>query len=202
MSRTAGARNIRPLIPVESLDAQIERLYQQRERGALQRFCKRYNVPAHQVRRRALALGVIQTRVQDPPWSEAETDLLEAHVGLSAPAIYKRLLKAGYRRSETAIASKRKRLGLRVTGNGVYTARALARIMGVKSNTVVGWIERGWLKAQRRGTLRCAAQGGDHHEITAAQVRRFIIGNVGAVDLARIDKFWLIDLLAGRGGPG
>lgn len=72
--------------------------------------------------------------------------------------------------------------------------------MGVDAKVVTGWITKGWLKAQRRGTDRTEAQGGDQWWIHRRDVRTFIIQNAAAVDLRKIvDKEWFVDLLANGG---
>jgi hypothetical protein len=63
---------------------------------------------------------------------------------------------------------------------------------------VTGWVNKGWLRAARRGTERTPQQGGDEHWIHMRDVRRFVIDNVAAVDFRKVDKFWLVDLLAQR----
>lgn len=76
-------------------------------------------------------------------------------------------------------------------------ANQLSLCFGVDRKTIARWIKNGWLKAQRRGTARTEAQGGDMWFIKDKWVREFIISYVEVVDFRKIDKFWLTDLLAG-----
>jgi hypothetical protein len=53
------------------------------------------------------------------------------------------------------------------------------------------------LAAQSRQTERRKEQGGDTWWITIASVRRFILRYPEEVDLARVEKFWFLDVLTG-----
>ncbi|OGS99804.1 MAG: hypothetical protein A3K04_02350 [Gallionellales bacterium RBG_16_56_9] len=179
------------------IDRQITALYQQQtKKGAVKEFCQKYGLQTWQVRRRALKLGVVQLTKKESVWTEAEIDLLGLHYYKTPSNIARIFRHHGYPRSETAIVVKRKRLGLRLTGTDIYSARGIARIMGVECKTVTHWIARGLLHATRRGTRRTELQGGDMHQITHRAAREFIRDNVAIIDLRKIDKFWLVDLLA------
>ena len=112
-----------------------------------------------------------------------------------------RHLKAkGYSRTETAVIVKLKRLHIPRGRNAAldhYTAQGLAKLFAVDSHVVGAWIKKGWLKAKRRGTDRVAAQGGDEWWIHRRNVRAFVIDNVAAIDIRKVEKFWFVELLAG-----
>lgn len=82
-------------------------------------------------------------------------------------------------------------------GDG-YSSRALARVLGVDDHFVTRCIERGDLRAEKRGTERTPQQGGDAYWIKTKHVREFLIGNVSILSLGRMDKRWLVDVLTGR----
>ncbi len=176
----------------EHLDDEIARLYQTKpERGSVKAFCQRHGVDRHRVRLRALLMGVAHTTRKEPPWSQAELDLLEKHhwkVPTSVAAIFR---QQGYRRTAASIANKRLRAGLRVTDGDDYSASALATLMGVDTKTVTRWIAKGWLEATLKGTARTA----DVHQVTRRAVCLFIRDSVSVVDIRKADKYWLVDLL-------
>ncbi len=180
------------------LDNQITHLYQQKtERGAVKAFCQRHGVPRHRVRLRALALGVAQSMRKEPPWSQEEIDLLEMHYFRTAPSVSALFRRHGFSRTAGAVANKRKRLQFRLEDSEVYTARRLASVMGVNAKVITRWIEKGWLRARRKGTDRKKVQGRDMYQIPRYEIARFIRDNVAMVDICKTDKFWLVDLLAG-----
>lgn len=180
------------------IDLAIRKMYQSTPYlGQVKDFCHRHDIPRHQVRRWALRIGVATSTRRAPAWSDREMDLLEENYFRSTLAIRKILRKENFIRSETSIMSKRKRMGLRVAGGGdAYSAQSLAEIMGIDGKVVMRWINRGWLKAEKKGTER--VHGGDITIIEHGDVRAFIVENVAVVDIRKIDKFWLIDLLANK----
>ncbi|WP_420133971.1 hypothetical protein [Rhodopseudomonas sp.] len=124
------------------------------------------------------------------------------HAHKRPDTIRRMLASKGYQRTSTAILVKLKRHGGGTGKNADldhYTAGALAVLFGVDGKTVSGWIARGWLKAQRRGTARTAAQGGDEWSIHRRAVRAFVIDNIASVDFRKLDKFWLVELLTSAG---
>jgi hypothetical protein len=140
-------------------------------------------------------MGVVEPRRKEPNWSEEELEILEKHGHLCLERIQIRLKKAGFSRSLNGILLKRKRM--RIPGNfEEYSANRLAECFGVDPKTVTRWIQDRHLVAGKRGTDRLPQQGGDMHWIRARDVRRFVVENVALVDFRKVDKFWLVDLLA------
>lgn len=186
----------------EYIDAAIRDTYSKPTgRGEINALAVRLGRPRWWITKRASRLGFISPRFKEPEWSDDEIELL-MRLGHRHPKIIQgHLKKAGYSRSETAITVKLKRQGgvrlARLT-NGRYTATSLAQVMGVDNHCVLQWIEKQWLAARRRATARTEQQGGDPWEITEPAVRRFVIENTHAVDIRKCDKFWLVDLLAGK----
>jgi hypothetical protein len=43
-----------------------------------------------------------------------------------------------------------------------------------------------------------AANGGDEYWIHRHDVRAFVVANVAAVDLRKVEKFWFVEMLAGK----
>ena len=178
------------------LEEALRKVYETRERlsQGLRRLSRETGWPAHAFRKRAQEMGI--ARVKEKPWSPAELALLEQH-GWKCPGRLREILRrAGYVRSETSIAIKRKRLRLVQNAPG-YSANALAGMLGVDSHKVTRWIAFGWLKAERRGTERTKAQGGDSWFIGEAAVRKFVLAHPLEISPGRADWLWLLDLVTG-----
>ena len=137
--------------------------------------------------------------MKEPPWSDEEVRILERNCHLSPRIISSKLRPQGYRRSQTGIVLKRKRLRLKRSDRG-YSAGRLADVMGVHRNTVLTWIRRGLLHAQRLPAERPVQQVASDGEwfIRPKRVRQFIIDHAALVDIRKCDKYWLIDLLANK----
>ena len=76
----------------------------------------------------------------------------------------------------------------------MYSASGLANIMGIDDHTIANWIAKGLLKATRKDS-DCK---NSTYQILPKDVRDFIKSNVAIVDLRKVDKFWLVDLLTGE----
>lgn len=183
----------------EHIDSAIRFVYQNSpQRNAINELAQKVGRPRWWVSKRARVLGLVAPRFREAPWSEAEVDILEQHAHRSLPVIRRILERAGYRRTETAISVKRKRVGASQVDPNQYSAHALSQLMGVDGKTVTRWIEKCGLPAKRRGTERTAEQGGDMWSISRRSLRTWIAENAAHVDLRKVDKFWFIDLMSGR----
>jgi len=183
----------------EQIDAVIRRAYQASEpkRDLIAKTAQAVGRPRWWVSKRAQALGIVAPRFKEPPWTQAEIDLAEAHAHKHLATIRRILKRHGFSRTETAIKVKLVRLGAMREDPNHYTAHGLAKLFGIDVKSVTRWIETGRLNAKRRGTDRGDKQGGDMWWIHRKQVRRFVAENVAAVDFRKVDKFWLVDLLVG-----
>jgi hypothetical protein len=168
------------------------------DKGGLKLLAARLSRPYWWVKNRAMVLGLASpalTGNREPEWSTAEVALLEKHA-CKVPAVIARIFRAnGYHRSATAIVVKRQRLGCDTVDVEHYTACRLADEFGVDVHVVTRWIDRGWLRAERRGTDRVPEQGGDHWRIKRRHVRDFVADSVAIIDLRKVNKVWLVDLL-------
>ena len=190
-----------PYTSNDFIDAAIRRLYQSPPApAAVQALAKQVDRPRWWIGRRAVKLGVAMPRFKEPPWSEAELELLGNHVGMQPESLRNLFLRRGFRRSAAAIEVKRKRMGWYLRDREEVSAHGLARIMGVDATTVTNWIHKGLLRAKRRKTARTEVQGGDPWEITPKAVREFLITHTAAWDHRKCDKFWLVDILSGSTG--
>lgn len=196
-SAPASGRPRRTHEASDHIDALIRRTLQGKPAsGELKKLARDIRRSRQWIRKRAIKLGCAVPRFKPAPWAAAETEIVEENAHLGTATLRARLLKAGFARTETAIAVQRKRLGASTADPDHYTATGLAALFGVDCQTVRRWIERGWLRASRRGTARVAEQGGDQWWIHRGMVRAFVVHNVAAVDFRKVDKTWLVDVLA------
>jgi hypothetical protein len=144
------------------------------------------------VNRRARAIGLAHTK--EAYWSQTEEWVLQRWGHLTDAAIRTKLEKAGYKRSLTAVNLKVRRLRIKQNLDG-YSANRLAEAFGIDRHIIARWIRLGYLRAERRGTARTEAQGGDMYWIRRDDVRTFILGNPEEVDLAKVEKIWFLDLI-------
>jgi hypothetical protein len=176
----------------EAIDAIIRRTYQRAPtRGDVMRCAGTVGRPRAWVSARARKLGLVAPRFKEPAWSEAEIDLVSEHAHKTPGALRGLLARRGFKRSETAILVKLKRLGADRTDPHRLNANQLALAMGVDRKTVAAWIAKGWLKATRRGN----SDADPFWSITRKDARRFIIDHLAHVDIRKVEKHWFVDLL-------
>ncbi|HEY3937486.1 MAG TPA: hypothetical protein VGL97_08655 [Bryobacteraceae bacterium] len=182
-------------ISTPEIDEKIRNAYirqRQGDRSALTTVRRELGWSKSAVVRRGATLCL--TRTKERPWSYTEEEILEKRGYLRAAAIQQYLARDGYERSLAAIQVKLVRLRIKRNLDG-YSACTLAKAFGVDVHKVCTWIKRGLLAAQPRGTERSKRQGGDMWWIPIAAVRRFILRAPEEIDLARVEKFWFLDLL-------
>ena len=185
------------------MDAEIGEVYQKavympafHKTAPVKRMAQRFKIPRWKISSRAAELGVRNIRKKEANWSEDELKLLARQAHKHPEVIQRRLKKAGYHRSVQGIVLKRCRMHL-LQGLEFETACSLAGCLGIDEQGVIRYIRKGMLKAKRRGTKRTWRQGGDQYLIRPSNIRKFIIENVSFLDFRKIDKFWLVELLAG-----
>lgn len=180
----------------EHIDQAIRFVYQNNpQKAAIKSLAAKLGRPRWWVSKRAATLGLAVPRYKESPWTDRETAILESCHYRTLPVIARTLRRAGFRRTETAISVKRKRLHLSARNPYTYSATELGGLMGVDRSSIVHWIEKFGLTATRRKTERTDKQGGDPYEIKRPILRRWIADNAARVDLRKVDRFWFIDLL-------
>lgn len=157
--------------------------------------------PRWYVRRIARDMGLAQ--VKEPDWTAAEENYVSEHYPrMGLRALRTGLIRnCGFPRSTTAIHLKIKRLGIIAAdvADG-FTLRGLQNFLwgGQEQHHIINrWVEKGWLKGKRRGTLRKACQGGDYWYFDPEKLRAFIIAHPEEIDLRLVDKAAFIHLVAG-----
>jgi len=162
--------------------------------GEVNAIARHLNLPRWKVSRRALYLGVVEPKHKEPNWSEEELRLLHTWAHLTPERIALKFKAAGYHRTYTAIVLKRKRMRYLRDMSGM-AATTLSDAFNVDCKTVTRWIEKGLLKAEKRGTNRTEKQGGDMWFIKDKDIRKFIIENIHIIDIRKIDKYYMVDVL-------
>ncbi len=154
--------------------------------------------PEWAVRRRARNLGLCRRYAAERAWSAEELDFLKKHAWRSPERIRDKLReKFGVARTPAAIILKRRRLKL-LSNTHFYSAQHLGELLGEDGHKVVRWIHCGLLEARKRGLeKRTPQQGGDIYAIFPADVRKFINHNPHEIDLAKVEKYWFLDLITG-----
>ncbi len=184
-------------IPTQEIDEKIRHAYfRQRsgDRRALSTVRVDIGWSKSAIVRRGAELRV--TRAKESPWSAREEEILERFGYLTAGGIQQRLARAGYQRSRAAIQLKLTRMRIKRNLDG-YSACTLAGALGVDTHKVCGWIRRGLLHGERRGSERSAEQGGDIWWIPLSAVRKFILRAPEEIDLSRVEKLWFLDVVTG-----
>jgi len=194
LSELLSRRN-RKYWPTPEIDETIRRCFARKyqDGGALASAARETGWTKNAVVQRARELGLSHAR-NEVRWTDAEERLLEelAHQSPQTIQIHLRE-KFGVSRTLTSIEAKRQRLGLLSNLDGM-NLRQLAEALGVAKKTVDRWLSGGWI----RGILRFPElQAVNRHVwfFPNAEIRRFIIEHLVAVDLARVEKYWFVDLL-------
>ncbi|HEX9972270.1 MAG TPA: hypothetical protein VGD14_09385 [bacterium] len=165
--------------------------------GEIADLADRLKLPRWKVTRHAIRHGWIQKQKKEPIWSNRELEILERWEHITPERIQLRLKAAGFTRSACGIVLKRKRL--RLLGNLLgQSAHSLAECFGVDVHFVMRAIKDGRLKAKKRGTARTEHQGGDIWFIKDHSIREYILENVNEIDLRKVDKYWFVDIVAGK----
>jgi len=176
----------------------IKVLYQNRVEcsGEIGEFADQHNIPRWKLSRYAIRQGWIEKERKEPPWSEDELEILERQSKHCPEVIQRRLKAAGFIRSVTGIVIKRKRMRFLSNLNGI-TSQQLAHCLGVDVHFVLRAIRAGEIHAQVRQDKRTTQQGGHMHYITDPSIKKFIVENIHKINLKKVDKYWLIDILTG-----
>lgn len=193
--KVAGAKKRKwtPSLEVDTIIREAYDLYRRsNHRHAITAAAQCLAWPTWKVHRRAVALGL--AHVKEAPWSPEEVQILRDYEHLTLDWVKKHLARVGFDRTATAINLKIKRLRIR-SERDWYSMTKLSHAFGVDPHTLDPWIERGWLKTELRGTARKAQQGGDIRIAWHNDVRDFVFAHPEEVDLAKVEKFWFLELV-------
>jgi hypothetical protein len=191
-----AAPKAKPAETNDHIDGMIRRTYQNDpDPGAIKKLARTINRSRQWIRMRAIKLGIAIPRFKTPDWAAAEIEIIVEHGHLGPLALKRRLAKSGFLRTEAAIMSKLYDQGGSTEDPDHHSANGLARLFGIDIHVVTGWIAKGWLQAQRRGTARVDQQGGDQWWISRRAIRLFVKDSVQVIDFRKLDKVWLVELL-------
>jgi hypothetical protein len=171
-----------------------------RKKGECDAFADGWKLPRWWVGKLAVKLGLVIPHKKEPSWTAAE-DALMAKVPLHDPDKCARIFREhGFSRTPTALTVRAKRLNISRRYSATLSATAVARILGIDIKGVTREILAGDLAAVKRPTQRRPQQGGDPWSIERAELRRYIIEQLGRIDFRKVDKFAFVDILV-RNGP-
>ena len=190
--RTPARRKYQPTAAIDAVIAEAYRKQRQGNRRAIKNASAQLGWPSYAISKRAAEMGLV--RIKEKPWATHEVQVITDFGHLSYTGIQRKLAEAGFQRSCAGIAVKVTRLRIKSNLDG-YSATSLAAAFGVDAHKVLTWMRRGLLASSRRGTLRRPEQGGDSWWISREQVRRFILRYPEEIDLARVEKFWFLDII-------
>lgn len=165
--------------------------------GEIKELASWLGVPRWKLSRFAVTMGWVNKTVKSKPWTNEEDQLLENLSRYCVDKISQKFKDQGYHRTPTAIAIrlKRKRLLANIKG---YSAYKLSECLGIDEKGVTRLIKFGKIKADRRGTDRTEQQGGDAYYIQPWNIRQYVIDYIGEIDLRKVDKYWLVDILSNQ----
>lgn len=168
--------------------------------GSISAAIKKTGLSAGALHRRAMKLGVATVKANRIRWDKAQLKLLEDNAHLPIKQLQAKFLKVcRVSRTESSIISMMREKGITITQSrldaGIYPAAELARLMGVNPNTPIYWIKIGILKATKRPGIKIT-----EYEITEEAIKDMLINCTAAINFARIDKYWLVDVLTGEIG--
>jgi hypothetical protein len=186
------------------LDAAIRKLYAKGKPapGAMAKLCARYNRPRQWVRSRAIKLGAI-THIRGRNWTADEDAILRELAGFGPRKMQKALVKAGFTdRTEPAIAERCRRvhaISNRVERDpDLYSANDVAGLLGEDDHRILGWLNRGALRGRAE---RDPVTGRvTRWNVTRKDLREWMIRHPQEWLPARCDRYWLVEILAGRVG--
>jgi len=177
------------------IDAEIRRVYEiSPSAGQVKALARALMRPRQWIHRRASKLGLATPVLKQAPWSPLELEVLEANAHKSARQMQRLLERAGFRRTEAAIAVKVHRAGFDRSNPDEWTGTQLAKLLGVSSQSICRWIKGEGLPAKRKGT----DSPNDAWIIERAQLRRWIAAHPQLVDLRKVERYWFLDLAFGR----
>lgn len=172
-----------------------------RRGGTVNNLARRLGIPRSILLRRARKLG-LNPRVAKygVAWTAEEDELLEQHAWKTPETISKIFRRAGFERSANAIECRRTRelgMGRReaISDAGIYKLSEAAALLGCNHTFLSGLIAEKKLLAKREGSREDGRAS--QWLIAEKDLRRVVIDYTAHLNFARIDKYWLVDLLTG-----
>lgn len=192
-----SGQGIRPRkwVITPEIHERIKKVYQRDTgNGQVAALAKSIGFPRWKISRYAITQGWIAKQKKEPNWGPEEDAIVERYGHLALESIQRKLRKAGFSRSVSGIVNRRRKLRIPSNLSG-YSACQLAECLGVDHHFVTRAIKQGRLKAKKRGTKRTEQQGGDSYFIKERRIRDYIKDNLHEIDIRKVDKYWLVDIL-------
>lgn len=155
-------------------------------------IAKAWGFPLWVVKREAARRGLAR-RADRRLWTPDEDAFLQEHAGVR----HSNWIRVQLRRSEASVVLRLRRLGLTQRVSDGYTLRQLEEGLGVDHKVITRWIERGWLKADRRNPSGLDEQRYPF-QITERSVLAFVRDHREEIPLHRVDPTWFLDLVLPR----
>lgn len=161
---------------------------------------RRYSRSRSWLQRRATKIGATLPKGNLRPYTDAEIAIIEAAAGLSPVAVQKRLAKAGFERTQSAIVSQRKKMGLSNAREfeRSYAIEEWGRLLGVSAD-----VPRGWTRLRhdplpsRNGTRNALIVHED-------DFRAWLARNPSRLNFRKVPPAsypWLVEVLTGISPP-
>ena len=167
--------------------------------GCIRNAMRATGWPDNAVSRRACELGLTHPR-SDVPWTDEEEQVLAEFAHQSIPSIQLHLKqRLGKHRTFSSISVKRTRMGLLKNLHGM-DLRHLSEALGFGQVMVRRWLDAGKIRAILRFP-ELQSVGRHIWFFPNEEIRRFILANIEVIDLARVEKFWFVDLIANGQAP-
>lgn len=158
-------------------------------------YAKQIGLPEHMLTKWAVSLGL--AHLKEPPWSDAEIDLLDQFGYQSPDNLTKVFKEHGFKRTKLGILLMRKRR-MSHKATPYYSVNALAKMFNVDSHGVVAWIKKGWLKFIYKGTRRGQSENqnsGDTRLVHVDWIYDFIVKHPTEFQLRYVDQLWFLSIV-------
>lgn len=186
---------------MEWVDAALRRAYRD-GRPDLVQLSLQLNRPKGALKSRACLLGLARPAARNGlEWTDDESRLLAEclNAGLAIRTVHKRFLRAGFKRSLTAIACRVSRSNLSWQRNFLVSTE-VAVMFDVDPKIVHGWLRAGLLKAKRApgpSSIRDVSDRDKLWQIQVEDVREFMLTHPERWEHRKMQQQILLDLLCG-----
>lgn len=171
-------------------DAYLRQHYDGKIYGRAAKIAAKWGWPKWAIKKRAAQLALCYP-ADRRDWTAEEEAFLEVHTGRRTVVWMARKLK----RSDTSVVLKLKRMGISRRYREGFTVADLSVCFGVDHHTVDRWIDKGFLRARRRGTNWTH----DAHVVTENDIVRFVRERPMEFRLDKVDQLFFMDLVIGGG---
>lgn len=176
-----------------------------RRAGPILALSAKLGIPRAILLRRARKLGLHpQIARYGVKWTAEQDDFLLRHAHLTPEILSQRFAQAGMPRSPSAVAIRLNRMhrfsrNEALQDQGLLKEAEVCRLLGVHHRFLSRLIESGDLPATREGQRSDGRA--QQWLIREADIRNLIVNYTAHINFARVDKYWLVDLLTRSHAP-